>query len=482
MADSYRFEVPGDAKATPPSRPTRGLRLLLLAVLALQVAVAGLLLRGRLGGGGVSGGGAAPGLAVEAQRELALKLERQGLTESAVAAWTGYLAAQGGDRDKAADLWYRIGTLWQDAERYEEALAAYYTSESFAHRPNLADALGQRVQECLESLGRLTALRYELRERTTVGGDPDAGAAVVAEIGPRRLSLAELDHILEQRLDDELDRSAAGLTPEQRAQRRAGMLKQLGDNRVRRQVLAQYLAEELLYRKACDERLSDQPAVRARLRQLQRGVLANEIIRRELAEKARLAPGDVEAFYETAKDQFRIPERARLAHIRVPDEERAKALIASLNDGQDFDSLARTLGQDDPREPRNGALPGAVVRGRDEAPGLGRLEGLDEAVFTTAPGAVVARPLPSPTGWHVLRVLERLPAETPPLDDIRDQVTERLRGQREREAHEAFLQRLYDEYDVVVHQQALGAVAEPPPAAGDAAPATPGAAAGKASP
>lgn len=472
MADTYRFEVPGGPSAPAPSRPPRGLRLLLLGVLVLQVAVVGLLLRGRLGGAG-TGAGAATGLDAEAQRELALKLERQGLTESAVAAWQDYLAAQGGDRDKAADLWYRIGTLWQDAERYEEALAAYTTSESFARRPNLEDILGQRVQECLESLGRLTALRYELRERTTVGGDPEAGTAVVAEIGPRRLTVAELDHILEAHLDEQLDRTAPDLAPEQRAERRAEMLRRLGDNRVRRQILAQYLAEELLYRKACDERLSDQPEIRARLRQLQRSVLANEVVRRELAEKARLGPGDVEAFYETAKDQFRIPERARLAHIRVPDEERAKALITSLNDGQDFDSLARTLGQDDPREPGNGPLDGAVVRGRDEAPGLGRLAGLDEAVFATAPGAVVARPLASAAGWHVLRVLERVPAETPPLDAIRDQVAERLRRQREREAHEAFMQRLYDDYDVVVHEQALGAGLAAPTAAAAAGKATP---------
>lgn len=464
MADQFNFAVP-ESTTTAAGRRRGGLGVVLALVVVLQFAALGLLLWGRWLA--VPAGSSPARLGVDAQRELALKLEKQGLTESAVAAWQAYLAAKGDDAAKAAEIWYRIGTLWQDAGSHERALAAYYTSESFGTLPNLESELGRRVQECLETLGRFAALRYELKDRTTVGGEADAGGAVVAEIGPRRITLADLDRLIEGRVAEQLERFGGSLTPEQREQRKGEMMKQFADHRVRRQVLAQYLAEEVLCRKARAERLTDQPEVRARLQQMERGALASELISREMAAKITITPGDVKTFYEAAKDQFKVPERARLAHIRVADEEKAKALIASLAEGQSFDELARTLGQDSQDEPKNGALDGFVVRGRDEAPGLGRLEGLGEAVFTAPAGSVVQRPLKSSVGWHVVRVLERLPETTPPFDEVQEQAAQRLRSQKEREVQEGLLQKLYGEYDVVVHQHVLG------PSADGSAPAPP---------
>lgn len=478
MADQFNFAVPGSAKAHA-ERPGRGLVVALALVLLLQFAALGLLVWARWGTAPPSG--APLRLGVDAQRELALKLEKQGLTESAVAAWQAYLAAKGDDAGKAAEIWYRIGTLWQDAGSHEKALAAYYTSESFGKLPNLEAELGRRVQECLGTLGRFAALRYELKDRTAVGGDAQAGSAVVAEIGPRRITLADLDRLIEERVSAQLERFGGNLTPEQREQRRGEMMKQLGDNRVRRQILAQYLAEEVLCRKARDERLTDQPEVRARLQELERSALASELMSRDLAAKVTITPGDVKTFYEAGKDQFTLPERARIAHIRVADEEKAKALVASLAEGQSFDELARTLGQEAPGSAKNGELGGFVVCGRDDAPGLGRIEGLSAAVFATAAGGVVQRPLKSASGWHVVRVLERLPETIPPFADVQDQAAERLRAQKEREVQEALIKELYQEYDVVVHQQVLGPAPDEAagPAASQGAPAAAGAAPAK---
>ncbi len=469
MADPYNFALPEAAAGR--SHSGRGVAVTLGLVVLLQLGVVGVVLWPR--GGARLGAASRPQLGVDAQRELALKLEKQGLTESAVEAWQAYLAVKGGEAGKATEIWYRIGTLWQDAGRYEAALAAYYTSESFGKLPNLEAEIGRRVQECLDALGKYAALRYELKDRTAVGGNAAAGDEVVAEIGPRKITKLDLDRLVEQLVAGQLERFGRGLTPEQRDQRKAELMKQFGDHQIRRQVLGQYVAQEILCRKAREDRLTDQPEVRAQLQEAERSILASEVVAREVTAKVNLTAGDVKTYYEANKEQFKEPERAQVAHIQVADEEKAKALLASLGEGQSFDELARTLSQDSESAAKQGVLNGFVVAGRDEAPGLGRLEGLAEAVFATAAGSIVPRPLRSAKGWHVVRVCERLPASLPPFEKVQQDAYQRLQTAKEREVQEACLKELYKAYDVVLHQRALGAPDESSPPAAAGAPPPP---------
>jgi parvulin-like peptidyl-prolyl isomerase len=438
-------------------------------VLALQVALLGAVWYGqRRGLAPAETSGST--LGVDARRELALKLEKQGLTGSAVKAWQDYLVLKGSEKDKAAEIWYRIGTLWQDAGQYDQALAAYYTSESFGRLPHLESEIGRRVQESLDALGKYAALRYELKDRTTVGGEAGAGEEVVAEIGPRKITKADLDRLIEAQITDQLERFGKALPPEARELRKAELMKQFADNRLRLQVLGQYVTEEVLCRKAREDRLTDRPEVRARLQEAERSILAGELVAREVGTKVNLTPGDVKTYYEANQEEFKVPERARVAHIQVADEEKAKALIASLGEGQSFEELAKTLSQDSQSGSRGGVLNGFVAAGRDEAPGLGRVEGLAAAALGTAAGSVVPQPLKSARGWHVVKVLERLPESLPPFEEAQQDAYQRLRGTKEREVQEALIRDLYKTYDVTMHQRALG-VGEEPAAEADKPPA-----------
>jgi len=465
MPDQLNLSVPGTPAPTP-ARGGRGLAVLVVLGVVLQVALLALVWRGQCAASGRVGTASGATLSVDARRELALKLEKQGLTESAVAAWQEYLALKGGEKDKAAEIWYRIGTLWQDAGQYDQALAAYYTSESYGRLPSLESEIGRRVQESLDALGKYAALRYELKDRTTVGGEAGAGDEVVAEIGPRKITKADLDRIIETQINDQLERFGQALPPEPRDQRKAELMKQFADNRLRVQVLGQYLTEEVLCRKAREERLTDDPAVRGRLQEAERSLLAGELVAREVTGKVTITPGDVKTYYEANKQEFKVPERARVAHIQVADEDKAKALITSLGEGQPFEEMAKTLSQDSQSAPKGGALGGPVIAGRDEAPGVGRIEGLSTAVFATAAGSVVQEPLRSARGWHVLKVVERLPESLPSFEEAQQDAYQRLNSAKQREVQEALIRDLYKAYDVTLHQRALG-LAEDPAAGGD---------------
>ena len=58
----------------------------------------------------------APGLPADDLKQLALKLERQGLGKAAAGVWREYLEKAGGSEERPGAIWYRIGTLHQAAE------------------------------------------------------------------------------------------------------------------------------------------------------------------------------------------------------------------------------------------------------------------------------------------------------------------------------------------------------------------------------
>lgn len=454
MSEKLDFSLPDDPASNPRKAMSGGL---LWVVLLLQIALLGFM-AWRLGGvpaAAVKASGAVQ-LDVDGQRDLALKLEKQGLADEAAAAWRKYLVVKKADTVKSAEIWYRIGTVYQEAGQYEKALAAYYRSEAFAKVPHLADELSRRVQECLEAAGKYAALRYELAERTTVGGKASPGGEVVAEIGPTRITLADLDRKIEDLVDRQLDQFAGALTPEQRRQRREELLKRLSDNATRRRILRQFITEEILCREAREEKLAEDPEVAKRLEQAERSILAQSLMERQLQAGATITPGDVETFYKANKERFMEPERVTLAHILLPDKQRARDVIASLGEGQDFAKLARELSDDKTSAEKGGMLPADVPKGQDELPGFGRVEGLGKAVGSASAGTVLSDPLASKAGWHVVKVVARHPARQRTLDESRDEAYRLLRARKEQEIQEAFLQRLFEKYKVVLHAGTLG--------------------------
>jgi hypothetical protein len=301
MPDQLDLRVPGrDGETT--ARPARKPTVLLVLVLLLAAANLGV----TLWRSGTGATGPAPHeLDAEARKDLALKLEKQGLNQAAAEAWRDYLAVAGGSAERVAKLWYRIGTLHQEARQYEQALDSYYRSERFADVDVLAGEIGRRTQECLEALGKFAALRYELAER--VGLDEDAAAAgdtVVAEIGPRTITQAELDGLIEARIERQLSQFASFLPQEERRQQKEQLLQQFSTTTQRLQFLNEVILQEMLSRRARELQLTEDPEVRALLEDQERAVLASRVIEQAYSDRINITPGDLQTYYQAHKGSY----------------------------------------------------------------------------------------------------------------------------------------------------------------------------------
>lgn len=450
---------PGAARAGK----TNNLLLAILALLGANLAVT-LITRG--GGDkdatkpAVTASGAAT-LSAEALKELALRSEKQGLTEVSSGAWKEYLQASAASDEESAKIWYRIGKLHQEAGEHSEALDSYYRSESFARISDLQPEIARRTQECLEGMGKFAALKYDLAERVSL--DKDAakrGEDVVAEIGAQKITKADLDKRIEATIESQLSQYAAMLSPDDRKRQKEQMLKQVASASQRLQYLQQIIGEEILYRRARETNLPEDAEVRDLLRESERRLLAQQVIAREVTAGVNLTTTDLANHYKANLDQYKEPAKARVSHILLADEAAATQAKERLDKGEDFGNLAAELSTDKTTKEKKGEITGDVIAERP-IPGMGLSEEFIRAVFATEAGKIANNIVKSEKGFHVIKVRERTPGRTREFVDVQDEVRRELRQVKERELQAKLLEDLRGEYNVVIHTRQFPTEAKP---------------------
>jgi hypothetical protein len=313
MTDKLDLSLPKHQPAKTASVSRAGFFLNLI-ILAGVCAVLAVLLFQNNQGASVKERTNKAGLSSKGQKQLALKLEKQGLNTVAASMWEEYLLFSELNNDETAKIWFRVGKLYQDAQIYDQALAAYYRSERISKIPEISTDISRRVSECLESMGKFAALRDELSERVgmpqTVAGSGQSDAsssnrqAVVAEIGSQKITVSDIDHQIEKAIDRQLSRMASYMSEDVLNQQKEALFKQFSGADQRRQFLNQYLAQEILYREARTSDFINDPKVRSEIKDQERLFLAGKQIEKAYADNINITPADLKTYYEANKNSY----------------------------------------------------------------------------------------------------------------------------------------------------------------------------------
>jgi len=289
--------------------------VVILIILVLAIGVLNLLytMRGR----GVEGKSALPPRKL---MEVALRLEKQGLSEPAAELWKEYLTVSRPGREESAKIWYRIGKLYQEEGRYPHALSAYYLSESFEKASDLEHEISMRTAECLEKMGRFAALGYELERRTSFAStDSLHSDEVVGEIGPLKITRSDLNAMIEAEIENQLTQIAGDLSPDARREQKRKLMDSVLKGDQLRAWLDRLIAEELLYRKAREEKLGEDEDVRRMIDGLERKLLAQKYLEREYGKRIVITPDDLKSYYQAHKDDYK-KDGKQLEFNEVRDE------------------------------------------------------------------------------------------------------------------------------------------------------------------
>jgi len=441
------FRLPG--RTREPHGP--GMWLVIFAGIAFAVVLVGIvigMLHSPRGAASASGTILSP----EPQKALALKLEKQGFPMLAIKAWKEYLVFTSRDKTDSAKIWYRIGVLYQDAGDKSSALDAYYRSESLADLKELSGEIDRRTQECLDGLGKLSALHYELAGR--VGLETNAAAhgnRVVAELGPEKITLADLDRRIEQELDIQL-KQFQYLPEEEYLKRKENFLRKYASPAEKSRMLEQILGEEILYRSAAEQRLGESPDAAALLRNVEHGIMARLAMEKEMKDNIRITAGDLRTWYDANAAQYVEPEKARVSVARMKDRKAADEMLLRAGKGGKIEDIVREF----QAGKTNAALSEGWMAKGGFAPGIGKSVEAEEAVFTSATGQVCKAVISAGDDFYVIKVADKTPERRLGFDEVKDRVAQDLYARKSMEVQSDLMRRLKDQYNVVIHADALG--------------------------
>lgn len=138
---------------------------------------------------------------------------------------------------------------------------------------------------------------------------------------------------------------------------------------------------------------------------------------------------DIERAYNTSIEQYSTPEQVRASHILLKTEgkddaavkAKAEDVLKQAKGGADFADLAKKYSEDEQSAKNGGDL---------DYFGKGRMvPEFDQAVFTMEPGQI-SDLVKTQYGYHVIKVVDKKPATTKSLADVRQQINDQLAFER----------------------------------------------------
>ncbi|GAF64556.1 hypothetical protein BTS2_1449 [Bacillus sp. TS-2] len=148
---------------------------------------------------------------------------------------------------------------------------------------------------------------------------------------------------------------------------------------------------------------------------------------------------DIQAHFDSNKEQYNQQEQVEASHILVGSEEEAEEVIEKLNDGEAFSELAAEYSTDESNKDNGGEL-GFFGRGE-------MVEAFDAAVFEMDIDEI-SDPIETDFGFHVVQVTDKLEAEEAVLEDHKEEVESTLLDQKIQAQYNSWLSSVKEEYDI----------------------------------
>jgi peptidyl-prolyl cis-trans isomerase C len=171
-------------------------------------------------------------------------------------------------------------------------------------------------------------------------------------------------------------------------------------------------------------------------------MVISKLVEDEIAPKVAVKPEDVQAFYQANPQNFKESERVHASHILITAAKdadtatktqaraKAEAILKDVKAGKDFATLAKQNSQD-PGSAANGGDLGFFQQGQMVGP-------FNDVAFSLKPGSV-SDIVETDFGYHIIKVLEKQPGRTVPLEEAKPRIEQYLEGQNREKQTNAFV-------------------------------------------
>ncbi len=181
-------------------------------------------------------------------------------------------------------------------------------------------------------------------------------------------------------------------------------------------LLNQMIDRQALVIKARKDNLQSEPDVKDAMERADDQVLQNALLRRDIG--PQINDQALRALYDKEIGTKPGPEEVKASHILVPTEKQAQDIIAQLNKGADFATLAKKYSTDPTGKDSGGDL--GYFKEGDMVPEFSK------AAFALKPGQFTQTPVHTRYGWHVIKVFDKRQAPPPSFDQVKAQLQQQL--------------------------------------------------------
>lgn len=123
-------------------------------------------------------------------------------------------------------------------------------------------------------------------------------------------------------------------------------------------------------------------------------------------------------YFESNQDVFMQGEEVSATHVLLKTEEEAKKVIEDIKAGGDMNQIAKEKSIDESAQVNGGEL-GYFAKGR-------MVEEFDKAVFSMKVGELLAEPVKSQFGYHVIRLNDKKEAKEVKFSEVEGDITSYL--------------------------------------------------------
>jgi len=263
--------------------------------------------------------------------------------------------------------------------------------------------------------------------------------AVVAKIGERKITMSDFKRVV-----DYLD---------------AERQKMLETNpQLKETVLRQFIQSMVISDLAKQKGFDRIPEIKNQLQFFSDNFLANEYLKREVAQKVTVSDDEVKTYYDSHKDEFKTQEMVKARHILVRVEnaasedekkkakDKAEMYLKKIKDGEDFAKMAAEV-SDDPGSKAKGGDLGFFPKGR-------MVKSFEDAAFALKPGETSGI-VETQFGFHIIKVEEKKEPTIESFDAVKERIKQKLAQDRTRKELTDFIDKAMKDSKTEIYPDVL---------------------------
>lgn len=204
-----------------------------------------------------------------------------------------------------------------------------------------------------------------------------------------------------------------------------------------KKLVEQLVLEEMLQSEASALNLQDSEEYKSQLENLKKSLLAQYFVS-TIMNSVEVEEEEMKKFFEDNKANFQKPNTVKASHILVDTEEKAKEILAEVNNGLEFGEAAMKYSSC-PSKNAGGSL-GEFGKGQ-------MVKEFEDAVFSMEIGAV-SEPVKTQFGFHIIRLDELNEARELSFDEAKATIESQLKYQKQSQAYADKQSELKEKYPV----------------------------------